>query len=326
MGAWVAVVLLGTGCATFRAAPAGPGREVRPGAPPEYDVLVYHQHLADGQPQEAIAALERAIAKDEQSPLLHRLMAETLARSGDLDRAVEHARRARELAPNDPSVRSILAQLYRIQQNSGAAETLLLDAQGHPVDGESAWLLYQIYLEANQLDAGLGIARWMTEHDPDEPRGWIALANVYEKQEKPLDAEAALRKSLEIDPANLRLYSALARSMRNRGDKDGAIGVYREMLRKAPDDHMTLAALAEAQINDEDVEGATETLERIEASYPNDLDSVKRLGYLLYEGHRFADARVRGGVLRRRRAAPREPRRGCAARVRARPGHPRVLR
>jgi tetratricopeptide (TPR) repeat protein len=289
----IALVLLGTGCASLHSAPQGPGREIRPDAPAEYDVLVFHQHLADGQPQEAIAALERAIAKDESSPLLHRMMAEVLARNGDLDRAVEHARRARELDPEDAGVRSILAQLYRIQQNSGEAEKLLLDEKGQPIDEDSAWLLYQIYLEANQLDAGLGIARWMTEHNPDEPRGWIALANVYEKQEKPLDAEAALRKSLEIDPANLRLYGALARSMRNRGDKQGAIGVYREMLRQAPDDHATLAALAEAQINDEDVEGAIETLERIETGYPADLDSVKRLGYLLYEAHRYADAIAR---------------------------------
>jgi Flp pilus assembly protein TadD len=84
------------------------------------------------------------------------MMAEILARTGDLDRAVEHARRARELAPDDPDVRSILAQLYRIQQNSGDAEKLLLDEQGHPIDEDSAWLLYQIYLEANNFDAGLG--------------------------------------------------------------------------------------------------------------------------------------------------------------------------
>ena len=290
---WIGLALLGavgTGCAALHTTPAGPGREVRPEAPPEYDVLVYEDHLADGQPQEAIAALERALAKDEQSALLHRMMAEILVRNGELDRAVEHAQRARELAPDDPSVRSILAQLYRIQQNSAGAEKLLLDEKGDPIDEEAAWLLYQIYLEGNQLDAGLGVANWMTKQNPDEPRGWIALANVYEKQEKPLDAEKALRKSLEVDPANLRIYAALARSMRNRGDKDGAIGVYREMLHQAPDDHSTLAALAEAQINDEDVEGATETLERIEASYPNDLETVKRLGYLLYEGHRFADA------------------------------------
>jgi len=302
--AWIGVVLVGTGCAGLRAAPAGPGREMRPDAPAEYDVLVYHQHLAEGRPQEAIAALERAIAKDENSPLLHRMMAEALARSGDLDRAVEHARRARELAPDDPIVRSILAQLYRIQQNSGEAEKLLLDEQGHPIDEESARLLYEIYLEANNLDAGLGIARWMTEHHPDEPRAWIYLANVYERQQQPLEAEKALRKSLEIDPANLRIYGALARSMRNRGDKDGAIGVYREMLRQAPDDHSTLVALAEAQINDEDVEGAIETLERIEASYPKDLESVKRLGFLLYEQHRFADAVKR--FERVLAAAPRE--------------------
>jgi tetratricopeptide (TPR) repeat protein len=302
--AWIGIVLLGTGCAGLRAAPAGPGREVRPDAPAEYDVLVYHQHLAEGRPQEAITALERALAKDEKSPLLHRMMAESLARSGDLDRAVDHARRARELAPDDPTVRSILAQLYRIQENPGDAEKLLLDEQGKPIDEESAWLLYQIYLEANQFDAGLGIAQWMTEKNPDEPRGWIALANVYEKKEQPLEAEKALRKSLEIDPANLRIYGALARSMRQRGDKDGAIGVYREMLRQAPDDHSTLVALAEAQINDEDLEGAIETLERIEASYPKDLESVKRLGFLLYEQHRYADAVKR--FERVLAAAPRE--------------------
>jgi tetratricopeptide (TPR) repeat protein len=289
----LALALIGTGCASFHAAPAGPGREIRPDAPPEYDVLVYYEHLAEGRPQEAIAALERALEKDEQSPLLHRLMAEILARSGELDRAVEHARRARELAPEDADVRSILAQLYRIQQNSADAEKLLLDEQGHPVDEDSAWLLYQIYIEANKFDAALGVARWMTERKPEEPRGWIALANAYEKQEKPLEAEKALRKSLEVDPANLRIYAALARSMRNRGDKDGAIGVYRQMLHQAPDDHSTLFALAEAQINDEDVEGAIETLERIETSYPSDLESVKRLGYLLYEAHRFADAAKR---------------------------------
>jgi tetratricopeptide (TPR) repeat protein len=141
------------------------------------------------------------------------------------------------------------------------------------------------------------MANWITEHKPEEPRGWIALANVYEKQERPLEAEAALRKSLAIDPVNLRIYAALARSMRQRGDKEGAIGVYREMLRQAPDDHATLFALAEAQINDEDVEGAIETLERIEASYPNDLESRKRLGYLLYEVHRFEDAVKRFAAL-----------------------------
>jgi tetratricopeptide (TPR) repeat protein len=302
--AWVGLVLVGTGCAGLRAAPEGPGREVRPDAPAEYDVLVYHEHIADGRPQEAIAALERAIEKDDQSAYLHQEMAQMLARTGDLDRAVEHAQRSYELAPDDPEVRSVLAQLYRIQQNSADAEKLLLDEQGKPIDEDSAWLLYQIYLEANDLDAGLGIARWMTENKPDEPRGWIALANVYEKQERPLDAEQALRRSLEIDPANLRIYGALARSMRNRGDKEAAIGVYREMLRQAPDDHSTLVALAEAQINDEDIEGSIETLERIEASYPKDLESVKRLGFLLYEQHRYAEAVKR--FERVLAAAPRE--------------------
>ena len=291
--AWIALVALASGCASLGRSPDAAGPEIRPDAPPEYDVLVYHEHVAEGRPLEAIAALERALAKDDESALLHRMMADMLARNSELDRAVEHAKRARELAPDDPEVRSLLAGLFRIQQNAVDAEQLLLDGDGDPVDAESAWLLYQIYLEAGQLDAGLEIARWMTERDPGEPRGWIAQANVLEKLERPIDAEQALRRSLEADPANLRVYGALARSMRTRGDRDGAIGVYREMLRQAPDDHSTLFALAEVQINDEDIEGAIETLERIEAGYPADLESVKRLGFLLYEAHRFAAAVVR---------------------------------
>jgi len=291
------LLALGTaGCAGLglgAGRPEGPGREIRPEAPPEYDVLVFHQHMADGQPVEAMAALERAIAKDPDSAYLHRLLAEMLARNSELDRAVEQARRARELDPDDPELRNFLAQLYRIQQNTEAAEALLRDENGAPLDEQSAWLLYQLYLEVDDLDAGLATAQWMTEREPDELRGWIALANVLEKLGRPLEAEEALRRSLEVDPDNLRVYGALARSMRQRGDREGAIGVYHEMLQQAPDDHSTLLALAEVQINDEDVEGAIDTLERVEASYPSDLESVERLGYLLYEARRFEDAVTR---------------------------------
>ena len=291
----VATVGLGAGCTSLGAVPAGPGAEIRPDAPADYDVLVFHQHLAEGRLPDALAALERAVEKDEDSAYLHRLLGELLARNDELDRAVEHAKRAYELEPGDPDVAGFLAQLYRIQKNRAGAEALLLNDDGDPIDAEAAFSLYQLYLEEQDLDAALEVGEWMTEDDPEELRGWLSVANAYQRMGRPEDAEAALRRSLELAPGNLRVYGLLARSMRERGDPEAAIGVYREMLAQEPDDHGTLVALAEAQMGDDDLEGAIETFEQIEKSYPNDLQSVTRLGFLYYEARRTEDAIARFG-------------------------------
>jgi tetratricopeptide (TPR) repeat protein len=280
-------------CAGLGGGTPGPGREVRPDAPPEYDVLVYYEHAQDGRLHEAKAALRRAIAKDPDSPFLHRSLSELLARNSELDAAVDEAKIACDLDPDDEAARGLLAQLYRIQQDVDGAEALLLDANGAPPDAASAWLLYQLYLEVGALDKAYAVARWMTEHDPDDLRGWVALAKALESLGRPEEAEQAYREALALDPDNLRIYAQLARMMRQQGDEEGAIDVYREMLERYPDDHATLASLAQAQFDDEDLEGAIETFERIEANYPGDVESMKRLGYLLYEAGRYEEAGLR---------------------------------
>jgi tetratricopeptide (TPR) repeat protein len=269
------------------------GAEIRPEAPAEYDVLVAQQHASEGRQAEALAAYQRAVAKDPDSAYLQRLLAESLARSSRLDEAVVHARRAHELDPEDVATRSLLAQLYRIKREPMAAAAILVDAEGLPLDAEAAFLLYQIQLESGALEQALGTAEWMVDHDPDPLRARIALANAYQRLGRPVDAELALRDALVIEPGNLRIYTALARSMRERGDRAGEIAVYREVLDQFPDDHGTLEALAEAQMDEDDLDGAVATFLEIERRYPGDHRSVVRLGFLLYEARRFEEASTR---------------------------------
>ncbi|MFV1977809.1 MAG: hypothetical protein ACC649_00520, partial [Myxococcota bacterium] len=64
---FAAALLLG-GCALLptgkQARVPDPGPEVRPDAPPEYDLLVAHDHQARGNLKESLAAFARALQKD----------------------------------------------------------------------------------------------------------------------------------------------------------------------------------------------------------------------------------------------------------------------
>ena len=265
------------GCASlsgFRTAePSGPGDPVRPAAPAEYDVLVAQQFEIQGDMPEALAAYERAAAKDEDSAFLHRKIAEILARQNRLDTALYHATRAFELDPRDRPTRSFLGQLYRFRGDAAGAELALRDDSGEPFDEDAGFLLYQIYLEGDRLADAAEIAQWLIERDPTSLRGRLALANVYQRMDRPVDAERALREALEYHPGNLRIYNTLARWFRERSDRQSEIATYREVLEIHARHHGTLVALAEAHMADDDLEDAVAVLEEVEehrtGHYPN---------------------------------------------------------
>ncbi len=141
---------------------------------------------------------------------------------------------------------------------------------------------------------GFGVQKvWMVEQDPGDPHARIAIANAYQRMDRTEDAEAVLRDALERDPGDLRLFGALARVLRQRGDHAEEVALYRQILDDHPDHHSTLVALGEAQLALEDVDGALATFLAVEERYPEDVQSSVRLGYLLFEVRRYLEARGR---------------------------------
>src|SRR5262249_10271283 len=147
---------------------------VRPDAPPEYDVLVAQQLGSEGDPEQALEAWRRAVAKDPGSAYLQRRLALALAQQGLLDEALEHAQLAVTQDPRDEPGGLSLAQLPRGRRGPAEAQALLVGADGEPIGPDAADLLWPILLEAGRAEEALGVARWLAVHEPEELRGRIA--------------------------------------------------------------------------------------------------------------------------------------------------------
>jgi len=270
-----------------------PGVEVRPEQDVAYDVLVAQLHKRDGDAASALAAFARAAEKDPNSAYLQRKLAEGKAQDNQLDAALEHAERAYELEPEDAKTRIFLARVYRLKRRPEAAEAVLLDSSGDPIDEMAGFLLHQILLESNRPKRALEIADWMLERDSDSLRAQLAKAAAFKGLGEPLAAEEVFRSALELAPGNPRITGALARSYRERGDHGAEIELYRELLETHPHHHFTLISLAEAQMSQDDLNGAIATFEEIERHHPNDLRSVVRLGFLKFEAREWEEAAIR---------------------------------
>ncbi len=273
--------------------PEEPGIVERPTAPSDYDYLVARQLELEGNLEESLAAYRRALGKDPESALLHRKVAELLARAGQPEEAVGFAERALELEPDNTDVRIFLGTLHRIRRDIGAAEKVLLEPDGTPLDADAGLLLYGLYADAGRPEDALRLARWLVRAEPTSLRSYFALSRAYERLDRPAEAEQALRQALRQEPENLAVFGALARARRQRGDRDGEIAIYQEVLDRQPDHHATLMALADVYIALERWDDARDVLERIERHHPEDLRSLVRLGYLDLEQNDYASASAR---------------------------------
>ena len=290
------VALALPGCATFARAPGEAEPVAIPAdASPELLFLAARDRELEGDLGGALALYQRAAERDPSSAYLRRKVAELAARQGQFDDALEAARSALALDPEDAELRVFAARLLRVARRDAEAEEVLRGPEGEPVSDEAASLLYGIHLDHERYEEALELGRWMLERDPpgDRLRGYLALATVYERQGKAEALEEVLRQALAEDADDLRIYHFLARVRREQDDREGEIEVYREVLEKFPTHRPSLQAIAEAQLALGQVVEATETLRTIEKLYPDDLRTTVRLALLDFEAGRYREAAER---------------------------------
>lgn len=267
-----------------------PLRIERPEAPASYDVLVGEMAQAEGRFELARQAFERAVAKDPESAFLHQRLARLAWQLEDVEGALREAELAFELDPESASIRLFLGRLYRLRGDLDGLDRVLRDADGKPLDADSAYTLFQVALDRNELERAADLARQLIEMEPEPLRGTLALATVQERRGDLDAAEKTVRGALASFPDHFLLYMRLAQIERERGNRAGEIAVYREVLEAHPLHYGILQRLGQAQIEGNDIEAAIETYRQIVEAYPEDLASRRRLALLESSTGRYESA------------------------------------
>ena len=171
---------------------------------------------------DALAAFERAVAADPDSPLTYAGLAEAqwfkyylLQDAVWLERSRESARQAELRDPDAPEVHRIQGVLL---QNSGLYESAEAE-----------------YRRAIELD-------------PNDSDGHRRLAQVYDRNNRIDFALASFRRAIEIEPKYYRNYQALGAFFYHRGNYTEAVRQFEEMVALAANEPAAHFALGNAYV------------------------------------------------------------------------------
>ncbi len=164
-------------------------------------LLTVQQHLQRGKPDQARAALQRAIQKDAADPDLNNAMAIALVHLGQREQAVFFAQRAAKARPEDPGVLATLGGLLAMSDR--AAEAVPVLEKCCALDPRAA-----------------------------EPR--VSLVNAYHLSRRYLDAARHCREALAFRPGHAEFSTRLVKSLLHAGRADEAVEAARRGMEHDP--------------------------------------------------------------------------------------------
>lgn len=249
--------------------------------------------LRSGQYDAAIAALERVIAMEPENvdALIELARLELIFL--DAPAALQYARRAHELAPQNPRVLTIYARTLDWAGEFEDALSFALDAlEIEPDNATTLAVAGEIYTDVGNWDVAQEYLDQALAADPQDVLALRNQAYLYERRGDYEQAVAAYQKALDVAPNRFDLYIEKARQYRvGLLDYDAANDAYRKAVEvyRSP---MTLDALGDGLYNAGDHLAAVRTLRdavELDANYG---PALVHLGMALYARRNYEDAVV----------------------------------
>ena len=130
----------------------------------------------------------------------HLQIVEMMEKKGQIDQAIEEARKAQQFDPNSVAVAIYLGKLYCMSGDGKAAVQVIstVKPQTKTQEAEATVIMGWAYRQIGDLDAALKALLDATNLDQKSIRGFYELGKVYQSKNDNEKAMEAYRKSLEI--------------------------------------------------------------------------------------------------------------------------------
>lgn len=262
-------------------------------------------YLRTGRAQEA-EATARALLKIAPDNLdAHRLLGRIYLRqlseaqnavsssspSGNvLDEAIAEFEKIISLQPKSVEDHMVLGQLYNVKHDSAKAEEQFRIARSIEPDSEDAILnLARLYAENNDMAHAAKVIADVPEADRTSKME-AALGAAYDQLKQPKQAIAAYQRAAALDPGDLRVLNALAQALLNDDQLDAALKAYQNVSDADPDDTGALIHISEIQRRQGKYADALTTIRKVVKKDPDSLEAGYNEGLLLDVLGRYDEA------------------------------------
>lgn len=199
----------------------------------------YFDYYEAGRPDSAELMLRQALELNPEAEgnfLLLGNLAELVVARGDSTEAVDLLSQAVSRQPAIPELRERRADLLI---GIGRVETALADydelVSKFPNSEIYRYKRVLAYEQMGLWSAAEGDLRKILAHNADAYLPRVKMAEVYERQGRPMEAEKLLSYLIEQQPAMAPAYRARARLLMRQGRKSDALADVREIIRRSGD-------------------------------------------------------------------------------------------
>jgi tetratricopeptide (TPR) repeat protein len=248
-----------------------------------------------GQPEQAIATLEKVLAGNPGSFRAQMRLAEIYEQDEQWNEAADALARAQTLNPRATMIvrRRALALLSAGRAPESRDLLLATIASGRP-DARDPILLYLLaesQRQAKDLDAALATAQKLIAASPDDVRGLHVLSLVLQDKGDMKGAEKALRDLIARDPLDANALNSLGYMLAERGERlDEAVSLVQRALAIEPGNPSYLDSLGWAYFQQGRIDLADPPLTEAADKLKSSSVVQDHLGDLRYRQRRFADA------------------------------------
>jgi tetratricopeptide (TPR) repeat protein len=207
-----------------------------------------------------------------------------------LDEAIAEFEKIVELQPKSVEDHMVLGSLYTVKHQQAKAEEQYKIAQSIEPESEEVVLnLARVYVESGNIDRAVKLIEAVPESDRTA-RMEFTLGAAYEQLKRPKDAIAAYKRAADLQPGDVPSMNALAQALLNDGQLDAALKEFQAISAADPEDANSLVHIGEIQRRQGKYEDALATIRKARKKDPDNLEAGYNEGLLLDVLGRYDDA------------------------------------